>query len=223
MGDIFSGGQEKAYDDLQQALEEAEDQEKHGLKTGAQILAPEIKMGQSSLEKYFNAINRIKSPVQAISGVEAQFAQTPAQQFQTQQALDIVNNAMAAMGMEGTPLHQQMLTKAINGTLGQQEQQFLSNVGRTTQTGLMDILREAQPGLSAASQLARGAFRGAQSLAGLTGQIGEAQASSDIASSSALNKFLSMIGGGVTGGIMGHAGLFGPNIGTGTGIALGLL
>lgn len=204
MGNIMSGGREEAFDDLQHALEQAEDMEKRGLKAGVGMLAPEMRMGTSALQQALSGLTGMGTPTQAVSGVESQFAQTPSQQFQQQQAMDAVNNAMQAMGISGSGAQQQALAQTVGDILGGQEEQFLGDVERVGQQKLGGLMGVGQIGAGATGQAARGVFGGAQSLANIISQIGAAQAGGAMARGGTQAGLIGRVLSGIVPGFQGY-------------------
>jgi len=219
MGNIMSGGEEQAFDDLQKMLEQAEDMEKRGLKVGVGMLAPEMKMGTSALQQALSGITGMGTPTEAVGRAESQFAQTPSQQFQTQQAIDAVNNAMQAMGISGSGAQQQALTQTVGDILGGQEQQYLGEVGKAGQAKLSDLLGIGRIGAGATGEAAGGVFKGAQSLADIISQIGAAEAGIDIAKGGTQAGLIGTLLSGIMPGFKGYGtggwpGAFGGYFGT---------
>lgn len=203
MGNIMSGGQEQAYDDLQQALEQAEDMEKKGLKTGVKILAPEMYMGTSALKNVLGSLVGL-SPTQAISKAEAGFQQTPSQVFQQQQAMEAINNAMEAQGIAGSGAQQQALAQTVGNILGGQEQQYLGDVGRVAGTTLRDLLGIGQIGAGATGEAAQGVFGGTQALANIISQIGAAEAGGAMAKGGTQAGLIGTLLSGIMPGMQGY-------------------
>lgn len=199
----MSGGQEQAYDDLQQALEQAEDMEKKGLHAGVKMLAPEMYMGTSALKNILGSLTGI-TPAGAVSKAEAGFQQTPSQVFQQQQAIDAINNAMEAQGIAGSGYQQQALAKTVGDILGGQEQQYLGDVGRVAGTKLRDLLGIGQIGAGATGEAAQGIFSGTQNLADIISQIGAAEAGGAMAKGGTQAGLIGSLLGGIVPGIKGY-------------------
>lgn len=218
MGNMMSGGEEQAYDDLQSALEQAEDMEKRGLKGGVALLTPEMKMGTSALHRVLQSLTGT-TPIAAIDKAEASFAQTPSQQFEMQQALDAVNNAMAASGITGSGAQQQALTQTVGDILGKQQQEYLRNLGGVAKTQLNDLLGIGQIGAGATGEAAQGVFGGTRTLADIISQIGAAEAGEDVArggmQSGLIGTLLSGLGTGLRAGFGARPGGFSMPAATG--------
>jgi hypothetical protein len=223
VGDIFGGGREAAFGKEKRALEEAERQARAATAAGVGFEQPFMGAGRTGLERLLGEISG--DPTQTILQAQRGFAQSPAQKFQQQQALEAIRNAQAATGMAGSGLQQQQLAQAVANITGQQQEQFMRDVLGARQQDIGALLGTGQIGGQAARTAAGGEFGLGQQLAGLTGQIGQAEAGQELSRAGGLSQLLGSIFGGVGTGIragMGGGGLAG-GLGAGLGSFLGMI
>lgn len=194
MGNLFSGGQEAGFSDLQRALQQGVGQEQQYFGKGEQMLQPYQAGGTQAFQQALKTLTGQQTPAQTIAGIQAGFQQTPAQKFEQQQALEAARNQLSAQGISGSGAAAQELAQRVSDITGSQEQQYLQNVLGLRQQTLSDLLSGAQIGAGAAGQGAALAGQTGRSLADLYGQIGQAQLGEQQAQAAGTTGMLSGIG-----------------------------
>jgi len=204
MGDILTGGQESGYADLSKALGQGVGQEQQYYQQGEGYLQPYQAGGSQALSSLLSQLGaggttqgggQPQDAQSIINRIQQGFQQTPAQQFEQQQATEAAQNQLQAQGIGGSGAAAKSLAQTVAGITGQQEQQNLQNVLGLRQQSLADLLSAAGLGAGAAGTGAKLSGSVADSIATLLAGQGKAQYGQDVATGSALNK---MIGGGIS-------------------------
>lgn len=183
-----------------------------------------------------NALNQLMAGLQ-----NGQFSQTvtpqtlqndPGYQFRMQQAQQALQRAASAKGMLGSTAYGQTLDQYTQGLAAQQYQQAFENQQQLNNTNFSRLAGLAGMGLQAGSDISNLTQQNANSVAGLFGAMGNAQAAATQSQdnfwngliSGGANQLGSMFGGG-GGGMGGLSSMFGGMGGAGgaggAGISLG--
>lgn len=200
MGDILTGGQESGYADLSRALGQGVGQEQQYYQQGMGYLQPYQAGGSQALSSLLSQLGaggttqgggQPQDAQSIIDRIQQHFQQTPAQQFEQQQATEAAQNQLQAQGIGGSGAAAKSLAQTVAGITGQQEQQNLQNVLGLRQQSLADLLSAAGLGAGAAGTGAKLSGSVADSIATLLAGQGKAQYGGDVAAGSALNKLIS--------------------------------
>ena len=117
---------------------------------------PYINAGMGQLpgmqEQYGQLMN---NPGQRINEIGGAYQQSPGYQFQLDQAMQAGNNAAAAGGMSGSPMHQQQSMQLASNLANQDYNQWLSNALGGYQTGLSGSSHLYDTGFSGTNELAQ--------------------------------------------------------------------
>lgn len=203
MGDILSGGQESGYADLSKALGQGMGQEQQYYQQGMGYLQPYQAGGSQALSSLLSQLGaggttqgggQPQDAQSIIDRIQQGFQQTPAQQFEQQQATEAAQNQLQAQGIGGSGAAAKSLAQTVAGITGQQEQQNLQNVLGLRQQSLADLLSAAGLGAGAAGTGAQLAGQTGANVAQLLGLQGLSQYGQDVAGSSGINKLFSSIG-----------------------------
>jgi hypothetical protein len=193
----FSGGGEKtlksAQDYIQQMGQQAIGQ-----------LAPYQQAGYGGLQQYMQALQPYSDPSQMYSQIMGGYQMSPAAQFQQQEGIKQLQNAMGARGMAGSGQEMKDILGYSQGLASQDMQQYLQNILGMGQTYLGGEAGLGQMGMGAAGQMGQFGLTSAGQYGNLAAQLAQTQAQAEaqkVASQSGLGQYLGEFGGGLGGAI----------------------
>lgn len=179
LGGTFGGGSaKKASEQLREALQQAEAQERADTQQGLGLLSPFQQAGVGAIPQLQALFGQ--DPTDIINKIMGQFQESPAQQFQSERANQALQNQMAAAGLSGSGEAAQRSGQLAQQLASQGQQQFLQDVLGQRQQQISGLEGFFGGGLSAAGQGAGLLGQEGRSLTDLTGQIGAAQAAGTI-------------------------------------------
>tara|TARA_R110002012_G_C11660173_1_gene612150 strand:+ start:3402 stop:4211 length:810 start_codon:yes stop_codon:yes gene_type:complete len=195
ISDLFGGGQEQAYDDEKKALQQIPGIYK-------QYMNPYLNAGQGAINPYTSALHQLLSnPNGFIGGLqsqaEASYKPSQAYQNQVNAATHAASQAAASGGMLGTPEDQEHVAQTVGNLAMGDQQNYVNNRMKQMLSAYGQGLIGEQ-GLVGMGDTNAGNM--ASSLANVQGQIGKAQAGSDMAHSSMLGHALGAVTGLIPGG-----------------------
>jgi len=196
-GDDFTGGGEKT-------LQQAQDYIKQMGQQAIGQLAPYQQMGYGGLQKYAQALQPYGDPSQMYSQIMSGYQLSPAAQFQQQEGLKQLQNAMEARGMAGSGQEMKDILGYSQGLASQDMQQYLQNILGMGQTYLGGTAGLGQMGLGAAGQMGQFGLTSAGQYGNLAAQLAQVQAQAEAqkaASASGIGQYLGEFGGGLAGDI----------------------
>jgi hypothetical protein len=133
-------------------------------------LNPYIQQGQTATNKVSDVFgNLIDDPTKILNAIGGQYQQSPGYKFALEQALNAANNAAAAGGTLGTPMHQQQSMDIASGLASRDYENFLNHGLNLYGTGLSGTTGLSNRGFDASKSLA-------ESLASLLSQQGQMSA-----------------------------------------------
>ena len=185
--DLFGGGSQQASADLQAALQQAQQEAQQATQRGIGFLDPFAAFGRGAGSSLASILGT--SGLQNIQNIGAAFQQSPQFKFRQQQAQGALQNQLQAAGLGGSGIAAQRAAELSSNLAGQGLQQFTTDVTgaqRARQQGLESLF---SGGLGAAGQQAGLESNLGRILAGLSGQIGQAQAAGDIGHAKAISQF----------------------------------
>jgi hypothetical protein len=152
-------------------------------------LSPYMNAGQNALGNYQNALSPMSNSPQFINNILNQYQESPWAKFQQQYGMKAMQNAASAGGMQGSGAQWKAAADYSQGISSRDMQQWLQN-----NLGVNDRY------LSGQQDISHMGFGGAQSLAQLLGQLGQAQAGMAYGAGQAQNQGTTDMLGGVIGG-----------------------
>lgn len=116
---------------------------------------PYVNAGQQALPQLSNMYNQMMTnPNEIINRLGAGYQQSPGYQWRLGQGEQAINNASAAGGMLGTPMHQQQAGELASNLANQDYDQYLQHVLGLLGGGVSGLQGMSQLGYGASSDLA---------------------------------------------------------------------
>jgi|GEM_PF-2695379 len=188
----FSGGGEKtlqsAQDYIQQMGQQAIGQ-----------LAPYQQAGYGGLQQYMQALQPYADPSQMYSQIMGGYQTSPAAQFQQQEGLKQLQNAMESRGMAGSGQEMKDVLGYSQGLASQDMQQYLQNILGMGQTYLGGEAGLGQIGLGAAGQMGQFGLTSAGQYGNLAAQLANVQAQAEAQKEASESGLAGMLGGASSG------------------------
>jgi hypothetical protein len=206
---LFGGGRQAGFKDLEEQLRQAQEALRAATARGEGFLDPFRAGGTQAMGQLQDLFGMPSTDV--INQILGQYQESPAFKFKQQQAQEALQNQLAAAGVGGSGPAAMRAGQLASNIAGQGQEQFLQDVLGARQQRIGGLERLYGGGLGAAGQEAGMEQALGQGLAGLFGQIGQAQFGQDVSKSQQLTNLLSGLGqilGGI-GGLPGMSNLFG--------------
>jgi hypothetical protein len=190
----------RAAEQEQQELEEAERQIQAATQQGLGLLSPFRGAGTFAISPLEQMLGQ--DPTDIVNKILGQYQQSPAQQFQSQQAQKALESQLAGAGLAGSGEAIQRAGGLAQQLASQGQEKYLQDVLGQRQQQMGGLERLFGGGLSAATTGAGLLGEEGRSLAGLTGQIGQAQAAGTLGRQQNLSNLFGGLGqlGGLIGG-----------------------
>lgn len=195
-GDFTGGGEE--------TLQSAQDYIRQMGQQAIGGLAPYQQIGYGGLQDYAGALQPYRDPAQMYSQIMGGYQLSPAAQFQQQEGLKQLQNAMEARGMAGSGQEMKDILGYSQGLASQDMQQYLQNILGMGQTYLGGTAGLGQMGLGAAGQMGQFGLTSAGQYGNLAQALAQAQAQAEAQKEASQSGLAGMLGG-ASGGLAGAA------------------
>lgn len=193
LDDLFSGGQQQAYQDLFQDIDQGMHQRQQYLEAADHDMQPYAQAGQSGLNQYQNYLSHLGSQLSNGNWMGG-YQQSPYATFQTKEALKAANQAASASGLLGSGANQENNMKLAANISSHDMQNYFNNLFHEQglyQSGLTNL---ANMGYGAANQMGNWNLATSQGIANDYANEGAALANKDKAQANMMNNILGSAG-----------------------------
>lgn len=189
--DLFSGGQQQAYQHLSDLTQQGMGARQNYFNQAAQAMQPYSKAGLSGLGQYQHYLDDFGKGINSNEWMKS-YQESPYAHYQTQEALKAADHAAAASGMLGSGAHQAQNMQLAQNVASHDMQNYFNNLMNQHslyQNGLSNL---TNLGASAANQFGNFAFGTGAGIANDYGNQGAALANQSMANANMLNNFAGM-------------------------------
>jgi hypothetical protein len=174
--DLLTGGDQAAgYRDMESQIRAAMDQMNKQYGSAQSRIAPYGQIGMTGMQDYTSRLNQMKDPTGFMNNIMSQYQSSPWATFQTKNMMDTLNNNAAASGSLDSGALQKRLMQYGQGITSQDQQNYLQNALGINNQYLSGEQGLGQMGANTALQQGNWDIGQGKDIAGLLGNLGQAQ------------------------------------------------
>lgn len=197
MGNFLSGGQEKGYEDIQRALEQAQAQQRQYYQEAVGRLQPYMGAGVRGLGAYERGLAPLASPQEFYRQMISGYQTSPAVQQELQQAEQAAQYGGLATGLYGSGQQRKALADVAQQLTARDINDYFNRMSGIYGQYLGGQQRLAQAGQLAGTQAGQWGVLTGRDIAELQQQIGQAQYAQEVAKQRGLGSLIGTIGGSI--------------------------
>lgn len=182
--DIFSGGGQSGYADMQSQIQKAMDAINQNGQQGRAAFDPYNQAGQQAIPQYQQAMQDYQDPFAFMNKIGENYQQSQGATNQVNAITQAMQNAAAASGMAGTPAVQEALGQKVNDIVGADQNNYMQNIMGMRDRYLNNANNLMGYGMNAAQGINQSYQNQGRSLADLYGDMGQAKMGSSQANAS---------------------------------------
>lgn len=206
---LFGGGKEKAYRDMQNSIQQGMDAYNGAYNQGRSDLEPWRQSGWNEYQKWMQENDRMSDPNAFNAWLAKGYAESPQYKNELAGGVQAITAGDAASGMYGTPDEQERLTRFGQKIAGDDMDRYLNRQGSIWGQYMGNLGQFSGMGYGAAGNEANMANQYGQNMAEMWDRYGQAKAGEDEAHANKWNNFIGDVGG-ILGG-WGNSGNDGAN------------
>lgn len=192
---LLGFGEDGSGDGLGPFYQHGEQDINNAVKQGQQYLNPFYKTGIQDLGIYQKMLGNLSDPGAFYQKMMSGFKETPAQQYQKQQALNAVSNNAAVKGLLGSTQQAQGLEKTAALLSQQNQQQYFNNLMNIYGKALGGYQGMQGEGFGAGEKMGEYGMQGAEDLAQLESLLAQERAAEEAARDRGMGDLFGGLGG----------------------------
>lgn len=189
---LFSGGGQSGYGDMQNEIQKAQDSLNKYYSQGQQGMNPYAQAGTNALNNYQNFYQGMADPQAYYNKVMSGWSMSPGAQMNEKYGTKAMNQAAAASGIIGNPGQQEQVGQYMNNLVDTDQQNYLNNVlgiGKQYGDAEGNLMNQ---GYNSSNALLNSFMGQGNMNANLYGQMGQSQLQQQMARGGGINDILGM-------------------------------